>query len=227
MGQMHVQRAIEKQNGLGRVVVTDLDRKRLNHIEDRFGTLARTRHVELITLAPTDFDSQDAMNARIKELAGADGYSDVVVLAPVPALVRQGVSLAGANGFVNLFAGLATGTKAPVPIEQLCRGVKMIGCSGSRISDLRAVLSMVEARELESNRSVAAIGGLDAAHDGLNAVKEAVYPGKIIIYTQVPSFPLTPLDTLYSIAPDVAAKLTDDGSWCNAAEEAFLDKYLP
>ncbi|HOC69538.1 MAG: Sorbitol dehydrogenase [Candidatus Hydrogenedentes bacterium ADurb.Bin101] len=227
MGQMHVQRAIEKQNGLGRVVVTDLDRKRLNHIEDRFGALARTRNVELITLAPTDFDSQDAMNARIKELAGADGYSDVVVLAPVPALVRQGVSLAGANGFVNLFAGLATGTKAPVPVEQLCRGVKMIGCSGSRIRDLRAVLAMVEARELESNRSVAAIGGLDAAHDGLKAVKEAVYPGKIIIYTQVPSFPLTPLDALDSIAPDIAAKLTEDGSWCNAAEEAFLEKYLP
>lgn len=227
MGQMHVQRAIEKQNGLSRVVVTDLDRKRLDHIVNRFGTLARTRNVELITLAPTDFDSQDAMNTRIKELAGADGYSDVVVLAPVPPLVRQGVSLASKNGFVNLFAGLATGTKAPVPIEQLCRGVKMIGCSGSRISDLRAVLGMVEARELESNRSVAAIGGLDAAHKGLKAVKEALYPGKIIIYTQVPSFPLTSLDNLAAIAPEVAEKLSEDGSWTNTAEEAFLENYLP
>ena len=227
MGQMHVQRAIEKQNGLGRVVVTDLDRKRLDHIESRFGALAASRNVELITLAPTDFDSQEAMNARVQELAGTGGYSDVVVLAPVPALVRQGVSLAGTKGFVNLFAGLATGTKAPIPIQQLSRGVKMIGCSGSRISDLRAVLAMVEARELESNRSVAAIGGLDAAHVGLKAVKEAVYPGKIIIYTQVPSFPLTPLEGLEAIDPDIATKLTEDGSWCTAAEQAFLEKYLP
>lgn len=227
MGQMHVQRAIEKQNGLGCVVVTDLDRKRLDHIENRFGALARSRNVQLITLAPSDFDSQDAMNARIAELGGADGYSDVVVLAPVPPLVRQGVSLAGTNGFVNLFAGLATGTKAPVPLERICRGVKMIGCSGSRISDLRAVLAMVEARHLESNRSVAAIGGLDAAHLGLKAVKEAVFPGKVIIYTQVPSFPLTPLEDLPASEPEIAAKLSPDGSWTNAAEEAFLEKYLP
>lgn len=227
MGQMHVQRAIEKQDGLARVVVTDLDRKRLDHIQSRFGALAASRDVELITLAPTDFDNQEAMDARMQELAGTDGYSDVVVLAPVPALVNQGVSLAGANGFVNLFAGLATGTKAPVPIEQLCRGVKMIGCSGSRISDLRAVLAMVEARKLESNRSVAAIGGLDAAHKGLKSVKEAVYPGKIIIYTQVPSFPLTALEDLAAIAPEVADNLSEDGSWTNAAEEAFLEKYLP
>jgi len=227
MGQMHVQRAIEKQNGLGCVVVTDLDRKRLDHIENRFGTLARSRNVQLITLAPTDFDSQEAMNARIVELGGPDGYSDVVVLAPVPALVRQGAGLAARNGFVNLFAGLATGTKAPVPIEQLCRGVKMIGCSGSRISDLRAVLAMVEGKALESNRSVAAIGGLDAAHLGLKSVKEASYPGKIIIYTQVPSFPLTPLEKLAETEPDIAAHLSEDGSWTNETERAFLEKYLP
>jgi threonine dehydrogenase-like Zn-dependent dehydrogenase len=224
---MHVQRAIEKQNGLGCVVVTDLDRKRLDHIENRFGTLARSRNVQLITLAPTDFDSQEAMNARIVELGGPDGYSDVVVLAPVPALVRQGAGLAARNGFVNLFAGLATGTKAPVPIEQLCRGVKMIGCSGSRISDLRAVLAMVEGKALESNRSVAAIGGLDAAHIGLKAVKEASYPGKIVIYTQVPSFPLTPLEKLAETEPDIAAHLSEDGSWTNETERAFLEKYLP
>ena len=227
MGQMHVQRAIEKPDGLGCVVVTDLDRGRLDHIESRFGALARERNVALVTLAPADFDSPEAMNARIQELGGESGYSDVVVLAPVPALVRQAVGLTGAKGFVNLFAGLATGTKAPVPIEKICQGVKMIGCSGSRIRDLRAVLAMVEARALDSNRSVAAIGGLDAAHEGLKAVKEARFPGKTIIYTQVPSFPLTALEDLASVDADVAAKLTEDGSWNNAAEQAFLEKHLP
>ena len=227
MGQMHVQRAIEKQNGLGCVVVTDLDRARLDHIENRFGALARARNVQLITLAPSQFDSPDTMNARIAELGGPSGYSDVVVLAPVPPLVRQAVSLTAEHGFVNLFAGLATGTKAPISVDKLCQGVKMIGCSGSRIRDLRAVLAMVEAKELDSNRSVAAIGGLDAAHKGLKAVKDAVYPGKIIIYTQIPSFPLTALEALADTEPEVAAKLTEDGSWTSAAEAALLEKYLP
>jgi L-sorbose 1-phosphate reductase len=226
MGQMHVQRAIEKQNGLGRVVVTDLDRGRMNHIEQRFGALAKSRNVELITLASTDFESPDAMNARIKDLGGSKGYSDVVVLAPVPALVRQAVSLASQNGFVNIFAGLATGTKAPVSVGQICNGVKMIGCSGSRISDLRAVLAMVEGKQLESNRSVAAIGGLNAAHAGLKAVKEASFPGKTVIYTQITDFPLTPLDKLAEVDADVAAKLSPDGSWTNEAEQTLLEKYL-
>lgn len=226
MGQMHVQRAIEKQNGLGRVVVTDLDRGRLNHIEQRFGALANLRNVELITLASSDFESPDAMNAKIKELGGSKGYSDVVVLAPVPPLVRQAVILASVNGFVNVFAGLATGTKAPVSVEQLCKGVKIIGCSGSRISDLRAVLAMVENKQLESNRSVAAIGGLNAAHAGLKAVKEASFPGKTVIYTQITEFPLTPLDKLAEVDADVAAKLSPDGSWTNEAEQTLLEKYL-
>ena len=226
MGQMHVQRAIEKPNGLGRVVVTDLDRGRLNHIEQRFGVLARERNVELITLAASDFETPDAMNARIAELAGADGYTDVVVLAPVPALVRQAVNLTGERGFVNVFAGLAAGTKAPVAIGQVCRGVKIIGCSGSRIRDLRAVLAMVEARQLESNRSVAAIGGLNAAHAGLKAVKDATFPGKTVIYTQIPEFPLTPLAALSESEPEVAAKLSPDGAWTNEAEQALIEKYL-
>ena len=226
MGQMHVQRAIEKQNGLGRVVVTDLDRERLNHIEQRFGGLAKSRNVELITLAPTDFESQDAMNERIAALCGATGYSDVVVLAPVPPLVRQAVSLASEKGFVNVFAGLAIGTHAPVSIDQLCKGVKIIGCSGSHISDLRSVLSMVEAKQLESNRSVAAIGGLNAAHAGLKAVKEATFPGKTVIYTHITDFPLTPLDKLAEVDADVAAKLSPDGSWTNEAEQTLLEKYL-
>lgn len=226
MGQMHVQRAIEKADGSKRVVVTDLDRGRLDHIVNRFGDLAAKRGVELFTLAPTDFASQDEMNGRIRELGGAEGYTDVAVLAPVPALVRQAFELSADNAFVNLFAGLATGTMAPVPLSKLCRGVKMIGCSGSRISDLRKVLEMVEAGGLDSNRSVAAVGGMDAAHDGLKAVKEAKYPGKTIIYTQIPSLPLMPLEELKDKLPEVAAKLSPEGGWTNEAEAALLERCM-
>ena len=227
MGQMHVQRAIEMRNGSGCVVVTDLDRGRLTHIEKRFGDLAKERNVKLITLAPGDFEDQQAMNLRMAALGGANGYDDVVVLAPVPALVKQAVELSAKNAFVNLFAGLATGTRASVSLRQICRGVKMIGCSGSRIKDLRDVLNMVEAGTLDSNRSVAAIGGLDAAHKGLAAVKNAVYPGKTVIYPQIPSFPLTAIDELVAKEPEIAAALGTGGVWTNEAEKLFLEKYLP
>jgi len=226
MGQMHVQRAIEKADGSKRVVVTDLDRSRLDHIVNRFGDLAAKRGVELYTLSPVEFATPAEMNARIEDLGGTDGYTDLVVLAPVPALVRQAVSLAGDGAFVNIFAGVGIGTMAGVSLGKLCRGVKMIGCSGSRISDLRKVLELVEAGQLDSNRSVAAIGGMSAAHDGLQGVKEARYPGKTIIYTQIPELKLMPLEEVAEKMPDVGAKLSPEGGWTKEAEAALLERFL-
>ncbi|MFP4499546.1 MAG: alcohol dehydrogenase catalytic domain-containing protein [Candidatus Hydrogenedentota bacterium] len=225
MGQMHVQRAIEKQDGAKVVVVTDLDRGRLDHIVHSFGHMAEEKGVALHTLAPSDFDSQDAMNARIAELA-PNGYDDVAVLAPVPALVTQGVELSADNAFVNIFAGLVIGTKAAVPLNKLCRGVKLIGCSGSRIRDLRRILEMVEDGELDTNRSVAAIGGLRAAHEGLKAVRDATYPGKTVIYTQIPDLPLMALNELKDKLPEVYEKLNVAGGWTKEAEQALLERYL-
>ena len=225
MGQMHVQRAIEKEEGLKRVVVTDLDRGRLDHIERRFGPLAAGKDIELTLLAPAEFDSPQAMEARLAELAPG-GYTDLVVLAPVPALVEQAVRLAAPNAFVNIFAGLPAGKTANIPLEKLCQGVKLIGCSGSRISDLRRVLALVEAEQLDTNRSVAAIGGLEAAHEGLKAVKDATYPGKTVIYTQIHGLPLTPLEELKDTLPGVAEHLSPEGAWTTEAEAALLEKYL-
>lgn len=226
MGQMHVQRAIEKADGSRRVVVTDLDPTRLDHIVNRFGDLAARRGVELYTLSPGEFASPADMNARIQELGGPEGYTDLVVLAPVAPLVRQAVSLAADSAFVNIFAGVGIGTMASVPLDKLCRGVKMIGCSGSRISDLQKVLELVEAQKLDSNRSVAAIGGLSAAHEGLKGVKDAKYPGKTVIYTQIPELELMPLEEVAEKMPDVGAKLSPEGGWTKEAEAALLERFL-
>ena len=80
MGQMHVQRAIENENGSKRVVVTDLDRSRLDHIVTRFQAMADAKGVELRTFAPSEFDSPEAINERVQSIVPG-GYSDVVVLA--------------------------------------------------------------------------------------------------------------------------------------------------
>ena len=225
MGQMHVQRALEKADGPARVVVTDLDPGRLDHMIRRFRPMADARGAELITLCAADFDSPDAMNARIGECA-PDGYNDTVLLAPVPALLEQTIGFAAENAFVNVFAGLAIGTKAQIPLEVLCRGVKIIGCSGSRIRDLRTILELVESGQLDTNRSVAAIGGLDAAHAGLEAVKKAQFPGKTVIYTQLPELPLMPLEEVSARIPELEGTLSPEGAWTKEAEEALLEKYL-
>ncbi len=225
MGQMHVQRAIEVSGGPKRVVVTDLDRARLDHIAARFDELARGKQVELITLSPSEFEDQGAMDARLRSLA-PDGYDDVVVLAPVASLVSAATKFAADNGLVNVFAGLAIGTTAEIGLRDLCRGVKIIGSSGSRIRDLKKVLDMVEDGKLNTNMSVAAIGGLNAAREGLEGVREARYPGKTVIYTQIPSLPLMSIEDIPEKLPEIGPLLGSQCAWTKEAEKALLENNL-
>ncbi len=226
MGQMHVQRAMEKADGPRRVVVTDLDAGRLNHLRERSSELLKKRDVELVTVCTKDFPDNESLNQHLQSLAPL-GYNDVVLLAPVPALVTQSVDFASSCGFVNLFAGLGIGTIANVSLKKICDGVKIIGCSGSRISDLHHVLQSVEAGVRDTNRSVAGIGGLFSAHEGLKAVKEARFPGKIVIYPQILDLPLIPLEKLSEVLPEVGQYLSKDGTWTQQAEEILLERYLP
>lgn len=224
MGQMHVQRAIEMSNGPKLVVATDLDRGRLDHIVHRFGALAKERGINLVTLTPGESGGDAAMYGKIKELA-PQGYSDISIMVPVAKLVTDTMPLAADNCFVNIFAGVGIGSTAEFQLRDLCRGIKLIGSSGSRIADMKKVLDKVETKELNTNYSVAAIGGLNATKDGFKAVKEARFPGKTVIYTQIQNLPLTPLEELDKIAPEVKAKLTPDGAWTNEAEQALLEKF--
>ncbi len=225
MGQMHVQRAIEISSGPNLVVVTDLDRGRLDHIERRFGNLAKHRGVKLVTLAPSEFDSPQAMDEQIHALAQG-GYDDVIVMASVAGLVSTAMAFAADDAVVNVFAGVGLGKCADIAVKDLCRGVKIIGSSGSRISDLRRVLEMVETGELNTNLSIAAIGGLNAAREGLEGVNDARFPGKTVIYTQIPDLPLMSVEEVEERVPELKGKLGPNAAWTKEAEEALLEKYV-
>jgi threonine dehydrogenase-like Zn-dependent dehydrogenase len=224
MGQMHVQRAIETSTGPKLVVVTDLDRGRLDHIVNRFGDMAKRRGCVLETFTPKEFADAKAMDVKIKSLA-PNGYDDICILAPVASMVTGAMPMAANNALVNVFAGVGIGSMAGVPVEDLCRGIKIIGSSGSRISDLRKVLEMVEARKLDTNLSVAAIAGLKAAKEGLIGLKEARFPGKTVIYPQIPDLPLTSIEDVPVKIPALKDKLTAEGAWTIAAEKALLEMY--
>lgn len=225
MGQMHVQRAVEMSNGPKLIVATDLDRGRLDHIVERFGPLAQSKGIDLVTVAPSDFAEADGMDKKLRALA-PKGFSDIAVMAPVAKVVAANMQYASDNCFVNVFAGVGIGSFADFRLSDLCRGIKLIGSSGSRIADMQKVLEKVESSELNTNLSVAAIGGLNAAKDGLQAVKEARFPGKTVLYTQIHNLPLTPLEEVPAKFPDLKDKLGPQGEWTIAAEEALLEKYL-
>ena len=89
------------------------------------------------------------------------------------------------------------------------------------------MLHQTETHQLSPNRSVAAIGSLNAAKDGLQALQDATYPGKVVIFPQIKDFPLTALPDLKDKLPTVYAKLKNGREWTVEAEQEFLELMLP
>jgi D-arabinose 1-dehydrogenase-like Zn-dependent alcohol dehydrogenase len=158
----------------------------------------------------------------------AEGFDDIIVLAPVPAVIADAATYLAPRGVMNVFAGVARGTMVNLDLSDVyLKDTRVIGHSASTIDDLRLMLSQAEAGELSPNRSVAAVGSLSAARDGLEAVQDTVFPGKIVIYPHIKELPLTSLADLKNVLPSVYAKLRNGREWTVEAEEEFLQLMLP
>ncbi|NPV48637.1 MAG: zinc-binding dehydrogenase [Armatimonadetes bacterium] len=224
MGQMHVQLAVEASDGPRLIVATDIDNERLALLPERFGAAAAKRGCRLVTLNPKDLG--EGFEAELSKLA-PDGFDDVVCLVPVPAVIGQCSRFLGKRGVLNIFAGVPIGTMADLDLNAVIeKGVRYFGSSGSDIADLKKTLSMAEQGELSPNMAVAAIGGIEAVKDGLQAVMEARFPGKTVIYPQLTGLPLTALSDLGDVLPEVAAKLAPGHVWTREAEVALLENFL-
>jgi hypothetical protein len=128
---------------------------------------------------------------------------------------------------MNVFAGLVRGTMVPLDLSAVYQqNIRFIGHTASTIEDLRLMLQQTEAGQLSPNRSVMAVGSLEAAREGLQAVKEAEFPGKVVIFPQIKEFPLTSLADLKGKLPTVYAKLKNGREWTVEAEREFLELML-
>ncbi len=222
MGQMHVQRAVMHKQPPKLIVATDVDVIRLQSVADRYGKIADERGIELVTLNPKEL-GDEKFNAELKRLSKGRGFDDIVSMVPVAALIEHAADYLAAGAWFNIFAGVARGTMASLDLNQIIRKrVRFLGSSGSSLSDMRETLARVESDELSTNASLAAIGGMSAAAEGLKAVKEGWYPGKTLIFPLIHDLPLTPLPELKEKLPSVFAKLKDGQFWTAEAEDELL-----
>lgn len=227
MGQMHVQRAVQHPRPPRRIVATDVDAERLQSVVDRFGADAAARGVELAILNPKDLGAE-AFDAKLRKISEERGFDDIVCMVPVTAIVEHAAGFLAEGGWCNIFAGVARGTMATLDANAIReRRVRYLGSSGSSIADMRETLAKVETDELSTNNSLAAIGGMKAAREGIAAVKDGRFPGKTLIFPLIPDLPLTPLSELKSTFPTVFAKLRDGQFWTQEAEEELLRLALP
>lgn len=224
MGQMHVQRAIEHPDGPHLLIATEINEDRLATLDAQFRPLAEENDRELLLHNPTQAEeSLYDVVMRVTEERGAD---DVVVCVPVPRLMAEGATLMKSDGMLVLFAGVANGTMAPLDLSDVYLGnAQYTGTSGLTIEDQALVLQRAREGSLSPARSVAAIGGLNAAREALRATMEGSYPGKIVIFPQIEDLPLMGLDELHEKLPEVAEKLGPGNVWTQDAEEALVDQY--
>ena len=144
----------------------------------------------------------------------------------VSIVMADAATLMAPDGMLVLFAGVPNGTLAPLNLSAVyLHNAQFTGTSGSTLDDQATVIRKTSAHELSPNRSVAAIGGMDAARDGIRAMMEGRYPGKIVIFPQISGLPLIGLAELKDAYPDVASRLGPGDVWTPAAEHALIERF--
>jgi hypothetical protein len=127
---------------------------------------------------------------------------------------------------LSLFAGLPLGNQLAVRVENVALyGAQFTGTSGSSLADQQRVVQRALAGQLSPAHSVAAIGGLNAAAEGLQAVIDRRYAGKVLLFPHLRDLPLLGLDELAQALPPVHACLGPGVAWNSAAERALFETW--
>jgi threonine dehydrogenase-like Zn-dependent dehydrogenase len=217
MGQMHVQRACGIPGGPLGILATDIDTARINTVASRFGPLAESRGATLVAVNPQD--ARVRWENCLSQTAPEGTYGNIVVLAPSAKLIEECSDRLSSEGVLNIFAGIPKGTKANLDISGCyLKGQRWVGNSGTSTHFMLDILRKIEIKKLDTNYSVAAIGGLRAALEGLKGVKSGAFPGKVVIYPHLTELSLLSMDALAQSLPAVAARLADGIHWTRDAE---------
>ena len=214
MGQIWIQTAIDSPEPPRWMLVTEIDDARLGHLEQFFRPQAKAKGIEIHFANPLKTD--------IASLVEPQSLDDVVGLCPAWMPIKQAEPLVAPDGVINIFAGIKVGTKGPVDLAMISRGVTIIGNSGSAVEDLQGVIEGALRGELRPNTSVAVIGPLAKAWEAMRQVMYRETSGKICLFPELDLPGLITLDKLADHFPTVAAKLDEHGLWTREAEEELF-----
>ena len=169
-------------------VVTDIDQTRLNRAAMLYTKeFAASRGIDLRYV---NTGAVENPVETLRELTGGDGYDEVVVMAPVPAVVEQADAILGFDGCLNFFSGPGRSDfKAPFNFYNVhYASTHVVGTSGGNTDDMKEALHLM-GKGMDPAGLVTHIGGLNAVIETtLNL--PSVPGGKKLIYTHI-DMPLT------------------------------------
>ncbi|MCK9547731.1 MAG: zinc-binding dehydrogenase [Sphaerochaeta sp.] len=209
-----------------RIVVTDIDQARL----DRAAILYTVEHAQQNGVELTYLNTKECADpvTALMELSGGQGYNDVLVMAPVRALIEQADAILAKDGCLNFFAGPErTDFSASLNFYNVhYASTHIVGTSGGNTDDIRESLTLMEQGLINPAGLVTHIGGI-------SSVAETVYnlpniPGsKKMIYTHL-DFPLVALTDLAEkgkenpVYSELAQLVEKHGGLWSAEAEAYL-----
>lgn len=217
MGQMHVELAIISKNAPSKILVTDIDDARIEHLRNKLASRAAERNIEFKLVNPNKI-SEDELHKLAKEFA-PNGFSDIIILVPSAAVIDQAMPHLADGGLMNVFAGIPAGEASPIPVNRLInKGLRFTGSSGSTTQDMIDSLRLAAEHEFEPQSAMAAIAGFNAVKEGLTAVSQGKFPGKVVILPACVDMPLMPLDKEH-LPAEVVATLDKYGQYTMETEK--------
>ena len=205
-------------------VVSDIDQARL----DRAATLytkefAASRGIDLRYVNTGTVEDPAGM---LREISGGTGYDEVVVMAPVPAVIAQADDILAFDGCLNFFSGPGRADfKAPLNFYNIhYASTHVVGTSGGNTDDMKEALYYM-GKGMDPAGLVTHVGGLNAVIDTtLNL--PSIPGGKKLIYTHI-DMPLTAIADFGKVGKTVYDALdrickAHNGLWSVEAETYLL-----
>ena len=191
MGLGAIDYAIHCDRKPGLLVVTDIDQARLDRAASIYTVEEAAKNG--VKLVYCNTSGEDPVG-KLMALTDGKGYNDVLVFAPVAAVIEQGDKILAFDGCLNFFAGPTNpNLSANFNFYNVHYSAHhLVGTSGGNTQDMIEALDMIAAGKLNPAGMITHVGGLDAvAETTVNLPK--IPGGKKLIYTHI-SMPLTAID---------------------------------
>ena len=205
-------------------VVTDIDQARLDRAASLYTKeFAASRGIDLRYVNTGAVENPSAL---LREISGGTGYDEVVVMAPVPAVIAQADDILAFDGCLNFFSGPGRADfKAPLNFYNIhYASTHVVGTSGGNTDDMKEALYYM-GKGMDPAGLVTHIGGLNAVIDTTMNLP-SVPGGKKLIYTHI-NMPLTAIADFGKVGKPVYDELdrickAHNGLWSVEAETYLL-----
>ena len=229
MGLGAIDYAIHCDRKPGMLVVTDIDQARLDRAASIYTVEEAAKNGVKLVYANTRENAVETLMG----LTDGKGYDDVLVFAPVPAVIEQADAVLAFDGCLNFFAGPTNpALSANFNFYNVHYAAHhLVGTSGGNTDDMREALHMIAEGKLNPAGMITHVGGLNAVVEttlnlpNIPGGKKLIYPNIYMELTAIDDFAKKgETDPMFKKLAEICGK--NNNLWCGEAE-AYLLEHAP